>query len=641
ALNVPVNAVFVDSGNGAGLFVFTPDFSQSDIYDVTFKVADTLGGVDSEVVQITVSNVNRSPVLASIGSKTVDEAQTLQFRISGTDPDGDSVHFSAVNVPTNATFVDSGNGAGSFTFNPNYDQAGPYSVTFIASDGSLADSEAVSITVNDVNRAPVLSSIGPRSVIEGGHMAFLISASDPDGDSLVLNTQNLPNHSSFTDSGNGKGSFTFDPDYTQSGLHYVTFKVSDLSLVDSEVVQITVIEAGNQAPVLDSIGPKNLAEADTLRFRVHASDPDGNNPALFVRNNPANSSFVDSGNGAGSLTFTPNYDQAGIYMVSFVATDGVVQDSERVQITVAQTNRPPVLDSIGPRALNEGDTMIFRVHASDPDNDPLVLSVDSLPAQASFVDSGNGACSFKFTPDFTQSGIYSLTFKAFDGALADSEVVTITVNEAGNHAPILSSIGVKSVDEGGSLSFRISASDLDFDSLILSAENLPANSVLVDSGNGAGSFVFDPDYTQADLYNVVFIASDGSLADSETVPITVNNVDLPPVLDSIGPQTVQESETLVIRISASDPDGDLVALSVKNIPANTVFTDSGNGAGSFIFTPDFTQSGVYYVTFTASSAALMDSEVVQITVTEFGNNAPVLDSIGPKAVVEGGNLEFR
>jgi hypothetical protein len=93
---------------------------------------------------------NRPPVLDSIGPKTVDEGSALEFRLSSSDADGDSIVLSAQNIPANASFMDSGNGAGLFAFSPDYTQAGVYPVTFIASDGALADSEVTVITVNDV-----------------------------------------------------------------------------------------------------------------------------------------------------------------------------------------------------------------------------------------------------------------------------------------------------------------------------------------------------------------------------------------------------------------------------------------------------------------------------------------------------------
>ncbi|MBI5266758.1 MAG: hypothetical protein HY851_05945, partial [candidate division Zixibacteria bacterium] len=41
-------------------------------------------------------------------------------------------------LPPNAVFVDSLNGAGSFTFTPDFTQAGPYSITFLAADAVTA-----------------------------------------------------------------------------------------------------------------------------------------------------------------------------------------------------------------------------------------------------------------------------------------------------------------------------------------------------------------------------------------------------------------------------------------------------------------------------------------------------------------------
>ncbi len=90
-----------------------------------------------------------------------------------------------------------------------------------------------------------------------------------------------------------------------------------------------------------------------------------------------------------------------------------------------------------------------------------------------------------------------------------------------NSAPLWDNIGNKTVSEEGNLSFRVHATDPNGDSLILHGENLPSNASFYDSGNGAGSFVFNPDTTQAGVYNVDFIASDGAKADTETVEITV------------------------------------------------------------------------------------------------------------------------
>ncbi len=87
--------------------------------------------------------VNGAPVLGAIGSKTVTQGQLLQFRLTATDPDGNSLTYSASNLPAGATFT-----ASTATFSWRPASAGTHSgITFRVSDGSLSDSETMTITV--------------------------------------------------------------------------------------------------------------------------------------------------------------------------------------------------------------------------------------------------------------------------------------------------------------------------------------------------------------------------------------------------------------------------------------------------------------------------------------------------------------
>ncbi|MGB2980900.1 MAG: hypothetical protein WBC77_06615, partial [Candidatus Zixiibacteriota bacterium] len=177
-------------------------WSQVDDFQVTFRGTDKVGGADVityyvDAIELrvfyTLDTTNQAPALDSIGPKVVDEAQTLQFRISATDPDLDTIVLAAQNLPANATFVDSGNGTGSLTFDPGYDQAGVHYVTFIASDRCLADSEVVDITVNNVNRAPTADA-GPDQLSAYVNTLVTLDGSastDPDGDSIGYHWRQL------------------------------------------------------------------------------------------------------------------------------------------------------------------------------------------------------------------------------------------------------------------------------------------------------------------------------------------------------------------------------------------------------------------------------------------------------------------
>ena len=54
----------------------------------------------------------------------------------------------------------------------------------------------------------------------------------------------------------------------------------------------------------------------------------------------------------------------------------------------------------------------------------------------------------------------------------------------------------------------------------------------------------------------------------------------------------------------------------------------------------FTESGVYNIIILASDGVLADSETVQITVFDAGNQLPVLANIGVRSTTEGINLGF-
>src|SRR3972149_3025449 len=116
----------VQSNPATRTFDWTPGYAQSGSYNVTFAVSD--GALtDNEVVTITVNNANQSPVLDPIGAKGVNEGSNLNFVITGSDTDGDTLTFSATGLPSGAAFNTS---MRTFNWTPGYSQSGSYSVTF-------------------------------------------------------------------------------------------------------------------------------------------------------------------------------------------------------------------------------------------------------------------------------------------------------------------------------------------------------------------------------------------------------------------------------------------------------------------------------------------------------------------------------
>ena len=203
------------------------------------------------LVQNAYASLNEPPVLVPIGANQTNEGQLLEFTVSATDPDSDNLTYSASNLPTGATFNVSIDFP-TFSWTPTYDQAGDHEVQFEVTDGDLFDSENITITVFNVNLAPVLDPIGNNTVNENETLTFNVLATDPDGDTLTYLApiaSNLPTGATFNGS---TSTFSWTPTYDQAGDHEVRFEVTDGYLSDSENITITVLNV-NRQPVIESV----------------------------------------------------------------------------------------------------------------------------------------------------------------------------------------------------------------------------------------------------------------------------------------------------------------------------------------------------------------------------------------------------
>ena len=478
----------------------------------------------SDTVTVAIPSSNNEPVLDPIGSRRVDEGELLTFTVTGSDPDGDELTYSADNLPPGASFDPL---TQVVSWIPDYVQAGNYSgVVFSATDDGVpaeSVSESISITVVDVNRAPVLDPIGDRTADEGELLAFTVTGSDPDGDALRFSTGTLP-PGAFFDSLTQE--FTWTPGFGDGGNYQVLFTLTDEGdppQSDSEAITITVGDV-NRLPVLDPIGNKAVNEGELLEFTITATDPDGGSLTFSAGNLPSGASFDAVSQ---QFSWTPAYGQAGSYAnILFTVTDDgnpPQSDSEAITITVRDVNRLPVLDPIGDRTADEGELLAFTVTGSDPDGDALRFSTGTLPPGA-FFDSLTQE--FTWTPGFGDGGNYQVLFTLTDEGdpgLSDTEEITITVGGV-NRPPILDPIGSRQVNEGAEITFTVTGSDPDGDELTYSADKLPPGASF---DPATRVFSWTPGNDQSGSYpNILFtVVDDGNpvLSDTENIVITVSD----------------------------------------------------------------------------------------------------------------------
>jgi hypothetical protein len=95
----------------------------------------------------------------------------------------------------------------------------------VVSHGGL--STAVSVSVVITNGAPVLAPLSNVALWPGSFWALPLSATDPDGDVLVLSGIGLPSFASIVDYGGGMGSLELRPQVSDGGQHALAVSATD------------------------------------------------------------------------------------------------------------------------------------------------------------------------------------------------------------------------------------------------------------------------------------------------------------------------------------------------------------------------------------------------------------------------------
>ncbi len=211
---------------------------------------------------------------------------------------------------------------------------------------------------------------------------------------------------------------------------------------------------------------------------------------------------------------------------------------------------------------------------------------------------------------------------------------------AANSTPSLAAIPDQVVNELTALTFTANATDtsLPTGSLTYSLIDPPFNASI---NATTGLFSWTPTETQGDgtTYAVTIRASDGQLTANRTVNITVNEVNVAPVLATIPAQVVNEGSLLSFTATATDADipANTLTFSLVGAPAGAAIAGS---TGVFSWTPTEAQGpGTYNFTVRVSDGALTHDRAVAVTVNEV-NAAPVLGTIQAQMVDAGNLLTF-
>ena len=267
-----------------GVFTWTPtEVNGPGVFNATIRVYQNvpLFMFTDETIQITVNEVNTTPVLAPIGNKTGFEGSLLAFTASATDVDlpANGLTYSLIGAPTGAT-INAATGA--FAWTPGEDQGGQtFAVTIRVTDAgtpNLYAEETIQININEVNLAPDLKPIANAELIRGNQLSLQMNATDPDSPANTFTYSLVSGNAPGSEIDPVTGLFTWRPTSNiPLGVYAFTVKVTDNgtpALSDTETFLVTltnqplIITGANnlEAPIVRVFDVK----AGTERFNLMA-----------------------------------------------------------------------------------------------------------------------------------------------------------------------------------------------------------------------------------------------------------------------------------------------------------------------------------------------------------------------------------
>lgn len=641
----------------------TFNFEEKASYKVRIRTTDPFGAFYEEAFTVGVTGVPEAPVLAPIGNKVVDEKTLLTFTATATDEDipMQPLTFSLVNPPTGATINIPT--AGVFRWTPDETQ-GPGVYTFkvkVCDDTSgtpLCDEEQITVTVNEVNSAPVANDQSVTVAEDNAGFAITLTGSDADHDpvdTLTYSIVDFPDHGSLQSLSSlnpvvpADHIVTYIPVANYNGPDSFTFKIYDGHVYSNiATVSITVTPV-NDAPTADN-DSYNALKGVSLNIAapgVLGNDEDIDEDALTAVIAVNASHGIVTLNSDGSFTYVPDATFTGTDTFQYTASDGAASSAPAtVTLTVNASNVAPTNIGLSPTSFAENSDYEGTLTATDATGDVHTFSLvtgEGSDDNGEFEIEGNKLiATHQF--NFEVKKTYKVRIAATDqfGASLEKAFV-ITVTDV-NDAPVAEDQDVFTI-KNEPVDFELTGSDEDGDELTFAIFTEPlhgtldAQELMGINFAGAGILrVIEPtvtytpgaDFKGTDSFTFKVMDEKGAVSELATVTITVN--DVPVAVDD--EYATDEDVQLVIDaeegVLANDDAGgevtpvELTAVLVDGVSKGELSLDAD---GSFTYKPNENFFGEDSFTYKACVGEIC-SEPATVTITIAAvNDAPVAEDI--------------
>ena len=688
-------AFSIDASSGAVSFANAPDFEApadadgDNTYELSLQASDGKASV-SQSLSISVTDVNEAPSITSAASADVTENSTGTIHTAAaSDPEGKTLTYTISGTDADDFNIDSSSGALSFAEAPDFeipsdaDGDNTYQLNLEASDGTNTSSQALTISVSNVNEAPTITSAATTSVNENTtDSVYTIAASDVDADDthtysivggadkalLILDGAEL--------------SFVTAPDYetppaSGDNTYEVDLRATDAAGLYAELKLSITVDDVDEQPTLTSVTSVEVDEnidTGTIVYTATASDPENKTLSYQIVAGGDSGAFqpITSAGNQGTIRFdaSPDFESPAdangdnTYELTISVSDGTTASvTQAITIIVTDENDNTPVITAGQSFANVSEdsaagTELGTVAATDADAGTTFQSwaiTDGNSAGDFAIDQASGVLSVASgaSLDFETKPSYTLELTVQDDDSTNtSGAVEVSISIADvNEAPTFTSSATPlSVDENSAgVIYTASASDVDAsDTQTYSIAGGADQDLFVINGADL-SFKSAPDFEDVsgdNTYEVTIRVTDsaGLYADL-SLSITVDNVNEAPTFSptSYSASAPENSTGGFFAAEANDEDaGDTITFSLASgVSDNDLFyIDPSFGFLNFIDSQDYeaspqtgvNQDGTYEVVISASDGDLSSDPDFTLTVTLLdANEAPTFATTSDSA----------
>jgi len=589
---LPADYAFTSADKGTQTFGATLKTSGTQ----TITATDTVNGAITDAATVAVSGAVQAPAITSANNTTFVTGAPGTFTVTTTGSPIPSLTRTGA-LPGGVTFVDNGNGTGTLAGIPAAGTGGTYSILLRAHNSAAPDAtQTFTLTVNS---APAITSANSTTFTATSAGTFTVTATGSPTPTLTK-TGALPGGVTFVDNGNGRGTLSGTPVAGSNGAYNLVFTARNSTSPDASQNFTLTVNSGTQAPAITSANNTMFTIAAAGTFTVIAT---GSPTPSLSRTGalPGGLSFVDNGNGTGTISGTPPAGTKGTYNIVFTAHNSVAPDaSQSFTLTVNSATQAPAITSASNIVFNTGAAGSFTV-TSTGSPVPGIARTGSLPTGVSFVDNGNGTGTLSGSPAAGTNGTYSLVFKAHNGVSpAATQNFTLTVNVP----PVITSANNTLFTASLPGTFTVTATGSPTPALTTTG-SLPAGVSFVDNGDGSGTLGGTPGAATNGTYNIVFTAHiAGSPDATQPFILTVNPGPQPPAITSANNASFTAGTPGTFTVTAvGSPTPSLTKTGA--LPGGVTFRDNGNGTATLGGTP--TTGGIFSITIKAHNTASPDA----------------------------------